>query len=177
MQFLLTPVFLVSAAAIAYEILLVRLLSIIQWHHFAWMIISLALLGYGVSGTVIALARHRLEQRFELAFSTSALLFSIAMVVCFLLGQILPFNALEIVWNPRQFLYLGLLYLVFMVPFAFAAFCIGLAFTCRSQQAGRIYFADLIGAGCGALALIGVLFVLQPQQALILLSEIGRAHV
>jgi len=169
-HFLLTPVFLVSASAIAYEILLVRLLSIVQWHHFAWMIISLALLGYGVSGTVIALARRWLEPRFELAFSASALLFSITMVSCFLLGQNLPFNALEIVWNPRQFVWLGLLYLVFVLPFGFAASCIGLAFTCRNQQVGNIYFADLVGAGFGALVVIASLFVLQPQQALILLS-------
>ena len=40
----------ISASAIAYEILLMRLLSIVQWHHFAHMIISLALLGYGASG-------------------------------------------------------------------------------------------------------------------------------
>ena len=38
---------LVSAAALAYEILLTRLFSIIQWHHFAYMMISVALLGYG----------------------------------------------------------------------------------------------------------------------------------
>ena len=96
MRLLLTATLLVSGAAIAYEILLIRLLSIIQWHHFAWMVISLALLGYGVSGTAIALARHRLEPRFETAFAVSALLFSMTMVACFLLGQQLPFNALEI---------------------------------------------------------------------------------
>ena len=39
-----------SAATLAYEILLMRLLSISHWHHFAYMIISLALLGYGASG-------------------------------------------------------------------------------------------------------------------------------
>ena len=38
-----------SAATLAYEILLMRLLSISQWHHLAYMIISLALLGYGAS--------------------------------------------------------------------------------------------------------------------------------
>jgi len=42
---------LVSAAALAYEILLTRLFSIIQWHHFAYMMISVALLGYGAAGT------------------------------------------------------------------------------------------------------------------------------
>ena len=63
----LTAVFLVSASAIAYEILLMRVLSIVQWHHFAWMIISLALLGYGASGSAIALGRGCLEPRFETA--------------------------------------------------------------------------------------------------------------
>ena len=48
---------LVSATALAYEVLLMRLFSIIQWHHFAYMIISLALLGYGASGTFISIAR------------------------------------------------------------------------------------------------------------------------
>ena len=47
----LLSVALISAAALAYEILLMRLLSIIHWHHFAYMIISVALLGYGASGT------------------------------------------------------------------------------------------------------------------------------
>jgi hypothetical protein len=60
---------LISAAAIGYEILLMRVLSIVQWHHFAYMIISLALLGYGASGTFIALGKRWLEPRFELAFA------------------------------------------------------------------------------------------------------------
>ena len=35
---------LLSAAALAYEILLTRLFAIVQWHHFAYMMISAALL-------------------------------------------------------------------------------------------------------------------------------------
>lgn len=173
MRNLLIATLLVSASAIAYEILLIRLLSIIQWHHFAWMIISVALLGYGASGTAIALARRWLEPRFEIAFAMSAFAFSLAMIAGFLLGQRLPFNALEIVWNSRQFLYLALMYLVFMIPFFFAASCIGLAFTCRSGQVDRIYFFDLLGAGLGALLLLVALFLLKPQQVLVLLCAVA----
>jgi len=36
---------IISASALAYEVLLTKLFSIILWHHFAYMIISLALLG------------------------------------------------------------------------------------------------------------------------------------
>jgi hypothetical protein len=170
---LFIAVFLVSAAAIGYELLLMRVLSIVQWHHFAYMIISLALLGYGASGTFIAVFRQTLEPRLELAFALCALLFSIAMVACLVLGQRVPFNALEVIWDPRQFLNLSLLYLVFFVPFFFAACCIGMALTCRSGQISRLYCFDLIGAGVGALLLIGLLFVSYPQTALIVLVALA----
>ena len=172
MRRLFPATLLVSAGAIGYELLLMRVLSIVQWHHFAYMIISLALLGYGASGTFIAIFRSGLASRFEAAFSASALLFSISMVLCFALGQQVPFNALEVVWDSRQFLYLGLMYLVFFVPFFFAATCIGLAFTCRRTAIGRIYFFDLFGAGLGAILIIGALFALIPQNALLLLSTL-----
>ena len=171
----LGAILLISAAAIAYEILLMRMLSIVQWHHFAYMVISLALLGYGASGTAIALARRWLEPRFEPAFALSALLFSITMVPCFVLGQRIPFNALEVVWNPRQLAYLGSMYLAFMPPFFFAATCIGLAFTFRRALIERIYLFDLLGAGAGAVLIIAALFLLVPQHALVLLSALALA--
>ena len=169
MRRLSTGVLLVSAAAIGYELLLMRVLSIIQWHHFAYMIISLALLGYGASGPFIALFRRVLEPRFEQAFATCALAFSIAMVAGFVVGQRVPFNALEIVWDRKQLLNLALMYLVFFVPFFFAACCVGLALTCRSEAISRLYFCDLAGAGTGAVLIIGVLLVAFPQSALIVL--------
>ena len=46
---------LVSAAALAYQLLLMRWLAIAHWHPFAVMIISLALLGHGASGTWLSL--------------------------------------------------------------------------------------------------------------------------
>jgi len=175
MRRLLIAIFLVSGSAIAYEILLMRLLSIVQWHHFAWMIISLALLGYGASGVAIALGRSFFEPRFEGLFALAALLFSISMSLCALLGQRVPFNALEIIWDPRQFLYLAELYLLFMVPFLFAACCVGLALSVRRGMVERIYFSDLLGAGLGAALVIGLLFVLPPQRAVIILSLVALA--
>jgi hypothetical protein len=170
---LLVAILLVSTAAIGYEILLMRILSIVQWHHFAYMIISLALLGYGASGTAIALFRERLGRHFDVAFASSAILFSIAMLVCFVLGQRVPFNALEIVWDQSQFLNLSVLYLVFFVPFFFAACCIGLAFTCRHEYVSRIYLFDLLGAGLGAMLVIVLLFALSAQNALLVLVGIA----
>lgn len=161
---------LVSLAAIGYEILLMRVLSIVQWHHFAYMIISLALLGYGASGTLIAINHRLIDRRFELIFALSAFAFGVSMVGCYIAAQRLPLNALELIWNPRQLLNLTFLYLLFFVPFFFAATCVGLALTCLKEHINRIYFFDLFGAGSGALITIAALFLFSPQDVLKLLA-------
>jgi hypothetical protein len=99
-----------SAAILAYEMLLMRLFSVIWWHHFAYMIISVALLGFGASGTALALARERLLPRFAAWFSTGAALFGVTAVLCFALAMRLPFNALAILWEPEQLSGFGLAY-------------------------------------------------------------------
>lgn len=164
---------LVSATALAYEILLMRLFSIIQWHHFAYMIISLALLGYGASGTFLALTARRLIPRFPLAYVVNLALFGIATVVCYLAAQQVPFNPQEVLWDPRQPMRLLLLYLLLALPFFFAANAIGLALMRYRAQLTRIYAADLLGAGLGSIGVILLLFVLFPNTVLLVLGALG----
>ncbi|MDD1612053.1 MAG: class I SAM-dependent methyltransferase, partial [Methylococcaceae bacterium] len=168
---------LLSGASIAYEILLMRLFSIIQWHHFAYMIISLALLGYGVSGVFLALCRNWLDERYEWIFPAGILLFSLTAPGCFWLAQRLPFNPSELFWSPVQPLYLLALYLLLALPFFFAASAIGLALFRFRTRLSSIYAADLAGAGLGSLFIIGLLFLVPPDQALIALALIGVAGI
>ena len=166
---------LISTSVLAYEILLMRLFSIIQWHHFAYMAISLALLGYGVSGTFIALLRQRLTDHYPIAFVINAALFGLSAVAAFALAQRVPFNALEIFWDPRQPLHLLHLYLLLFVPFFFAANCICLSFVRHGDNTHRIYSADLTGAAVGCLLVVALLFLLMPTQALRVISVLGLA--
>jgi hypothetical protein len=138
---------LISAAALAYEILLTRLFSIIQWHHFAYMIISLALLGYGASGTFLALTRRWLKGRFVEVYIANAILFGVGTVVCFGIAQSVPFNALEILWDTRQPLWLLLIFMLLFFPFFCAANCICLAFSEFNSRLHQVYCFDLVGAG------------------------------
>src|SRR4029450_6982975 len=92
----LIAVAVVSAAALAYEILLMRLFSIVLWHHFAYMIISLALLGYAASGALLTPAPRAVERPFPLLFSAAAAGFGVAAIGCFVLAQRVPFNPLEL---------------------------------------------------------------------------------
>ena len=169
----LLSIAIVSAAALGYEILLMRLFSIIQWHHFAYMIISLALLGYGASGTFIALARPRLIKHFNAVYWFSLALFGLSSVACYLLAQQIPFNAEEVLWDPQQSLYLLAVFLLLSLPFFCAASAIALALSHYSDAIARLYAADLLGAGLGSLALVGLLFVVFPATALKCLGAVG----
>lgn len=161
---------LLSASSLAYEVLLMRLFSIIQWHHFAYMIISMALLGFGISGLCLALLRDRLVSRFDRIFPAAVLLFSLSAPGCFWLAQRIPFNPAEIFWALQQLPFLFFLYLLLAIPFFFAASAIGLALYRFREQISGIYAADLTGAGLGSLAVIGLLFLIPPERALIILS-------
>ncbi len=164
---------LVSAAALAYEILLTRLFAVIQWHHFAYMIISVALLGYGAAGAVVTLFRPRLEQRLAAVIAYAAAAFGVTSMGCFILAQALPFNALEFLWDVRQPLWLLAMYMLLFVPFFFAAVCVCLAFTCYAAQARRVYAFDLVGAAFGSLGVIFALFTLQPAMVLACVAALG----
>src|ERR1700746_1567904 len=73
----LLAIALPSAGLLPYEVLLTRLFSIVQWHHFAYMIISIALLGYGASGTFLAFVQDRLRRHVASVFALCAPLFAI----------------------------------------------------------------------------------------------------
>ncbi|MDO9046426.1 MAG: SAM-dependent methyltransferase [Methylobacter sp.] len=170
---LLAAVAIISASALAYEVLLMRLFSIIQWHHFAYMMISLALLGYGVSGVFLALNRDRLVQLFPSVIMTNMSLFSLFAPVCFLLAQQIPFNPAEMLWTPVQLLYLCGIYLILVLPFFFAANVIGLSLYQYKSQVSSIYAADLFGAGLGSVGVILLLSIVFPEKILSVLMLSG----
>jgi hypothetical protein len=165
----------ISAAILAYEVLLVRLFAIVQWHHFAYLAISVALLGFGVSGALLAVFKDRVEHRAAAVFTLCATVFAVTAPTAFLLSQSLPFNALEVVWAPSQLLYLGVIYLLLVVPFTAGATCIGLAFLKSAAAPGRVYLWNLLGSGAGALAALAALSVFPPMTCLALVAGIGLA--
>ena len=166
---------LLSAAALGYEILLMRLFSIIQWHHFAYMMISVALLGYGAAGAFVTLAQRPLRARFTGAFAIATGLFGATALLAFLVAQSVGFNSLEILWDSRQLARLALIYTLLIVPFFCAAAAICLSFTCFPTHIPRLYAADITGAATGGLGNIALLLALRPETALRWIAAAGLA--
>jgi hypothetical protein len=137
------------------------------------MIISLALLGYGASGTFLALTRKQWLTRFNTFYVGNAVAFAIASLVCYLLAQKVAINPEEMLWNWRQLLRLPALYLLLGLPFFFAANAVGIALADPRAQTTRIYAADLAGAAAGALGILGLLYVAHPPTCVRIISVSG----
>jgi len=150
-------VFLLSAAGLAFEIVLSRLFSIAQFYHFAFMTVSLALLGAGASGTALtvfpALRRGDPARRLS-AFALAA---ALATVASWTLANWLPFDSFAIAWDRRQVIYLVLMYLALSAPFFFGALAVGWLLSARASDAPRIYAANLAGSAAGCLLALGAL--------------------
>lgn len=157
---------LLSAAALAYELLLMRLFSIIHWHHFAYMVIGLALLGHAFSGSVVFVLQKRLLRHFRIAYFVVILLFSLFALLAFQWAQQIPFNAEEILWDWRQSIYLMAIFLLLSMPFFFVGAAICLAFLYFKQGLASLYAADLLGAGLGCLGFVLLLTVSLPTEIL-----------
>ena len=166
---------LVSASVLSYQVILVRTFSIGQWHHFAYMVISIALLGFGASGTLLAALDRRVKNAATaqqlhasrsawFAFSTTS--FAVALPVSFWLTQHVPFEPFLVIWDRQQWLYLGCFYLVLFVPFFAAATAIGLALTSESEKCPRLYAFNLVGSGAGALFAVVLLSVARVEWSL-----------
>lgn len=170
---LLIAIGLLSASALGYEILLMKLLGIIQWHHFATMVISLALLGYGASGSFLCRFRDTLLPAFGTVFTTNATLFGLSSVTCFAFTAGVAMNPLELLWSAREWIHLAAIAAFLLVPFFFAANAIGISLQRYQDHIGRIYAADLLGAGSGAIGTVALLFVWFPERALHLVGFVG----
>jgi hypothetical protein len=164
---------LVTGTALGFEILLMRYFTLSYGHHFASSIISMALLGIGLAGTVLQLNRERLLPRVRQLFPASAALFGVSMTGTILLVRLLPFNPGELTWSGEQWVFLALDYLLLALPFVFSGFCTALAMASGLFPPERLYRADLLGAGAGGLGVLSALFLMTPQGLLKLLTFLG----
>jgi len=144
-------VFWVSLATLAFEIALTRIFAVAQWYHFAFMSISIALLGFGASGSFLAVLPPRMTKK-EAGLANCALLFALTIVGGYILVNYLPFDSYRIAWEPVQFLYLALNYLTLMIPFFLSGLIVGTLLASDPIRAHATYAANLIGSGAGCLA-------------------------
>lgn len=165
---------LLSLATLLLELALTRVLSVANWYHFGFLVISTALLGFGAAGVLLSLwTKLREDIPLDRALVPIALLFGATTLASFWLMQHIPFNPFRLLLDPAQFAYTLLYYVVLAVPF----FCSGLAISLLLSRGGRevnnLYAADLMGAGLGCLAVCAVMPVFGGSGSVVVAAIFG----
>lgn len=160
-------IFLTSMASLAFQVLLTRIFSITLWYHFAFMVISIAMLGFASSGTLLALypGLKRLDR-----IGWYLLFLGVAMPAGYLLANLVAFDPVRLAWEKLELLNILLTYLCLALPFFFSGLVIATAFSVESQRAGLLYCADLTGAGTGSLGILLLMGLVPPEQGVLLIS-------
>ncbi len=177
-------IFLVSLAGLLLEVGYTRIVSYKLWYYYTYLVIGLALLGIGSGGIFVVLSK-RLRAT---ATQRIIAIFSIAGAISILLGYLLvawiPLNTVAI-WDYGTAGSVKNLGIVGIICFAiFASFIsIGIIVSTILGRApdgiGRLYFADLVGAGLGCLAAIPLITHFGPPEVIMIsalvLAVVGLA--
>lgn len=169
---ILPLVFIASFASLAYELALIRLFSITLWYHFAFMVVSIAMLGIGASGTLLSVVPRLKDIR---KIPLYVLLLAVAIPASYLAACSIPFDPARLSWDWMQLFFIGLFAIVLSAPFLFFGLAVSTSFSALTGSAGAVYAADLLGAGAGSIALFALLSTGGPERTIFLMSMLAAA--
>lgn len=160
----LTGIFLTSMSGLMLEISITRIFSAAIWYHHAFLAVSLALLGLGSSGLFLHFRSKYSDGRWA---SNTVILSSISIAIS------LPLVLFIMHLLSSQVQYLPLFLVLSALPFFFVGLVIASAFNAFAHIAGKLYFADLIGASLGSLLVVGALTFIGGESTALLVGVIG----
>lgn len=161
----LLPLFLVSFATVGFEIALTRYFAVAKWSEYGYWVISIVLAGFALSGVAMALARDGFARHGALLLRWLPPVLIVVAALGYRGVTLIPFNPLQLqnqatLWP--QLVNIGLYYLALLPFFFLGGLYISLTFVLNPTAIGRVYGFDLVGAGLGALAALGLMFVVHP---------------
>uniref|UniRef100_A0A7C4EUK9 Spermidine synthase n=1 Tax=Desulfomonile tiedjei TaxID=2358 RepID=A0A7C4EUK9_9BACT len=154
----LPSVLIISAAVLAWQLGLMRCLLITRYHHFSFLIISCALLGYGIGGAVLSSFQQWFAHHGEAFFRWGCLGLGVSIPICFYTAERLP---LQVFFPPEDLLssifWWALYWVIQSCPFVLVGALTGWALGGKAGRVNVIYACSLIGASLGVMA--GMLFL------------------
>lgn len=140
-----------SAATLLLETTLTRLLAVAQFYHFAFLVVSLALLGFGASGTLLSVFPRLRNVPLERMLARLGVAFVFSVGLAYAVVNFLPFDSYSIAWDRRQIFLFALYYLALTLPFIISGLGIGAALATGDGNSHLFYASNLLGSCVGAL--------------------------
>src|SRR5215216_6817798 len=144
-------IFLISFAGLLLEVSYTRVISFKLFYYYTYLVIGLALLGIGCGGVIVAISRRLRRAETETILRWGLLLGAASVAVGYVIIATVRTETLAL-WDYgslSSFKNLALLLGICLALFAsFIAVGVMIAtlFARQSDQIGRLYFADLVGA-------------------------------
>jgi spermidine synthase len=166
---------LAAGALIALQLAIMRVFAIGSWAHFGSLVVSLAMLGFGLSSAGLCIVRPVVERYGRRIAAIALVLFGPLLAAANLLAQQVPFNAVFMLADPQQKWRLGANFALYLLPFVAGATFLGTVFMLNGERFGRVYFADLSGAGLCGLVFTLALYVVPPEDLMAVPLILGLA--
>ena len=169
----LVAVGLISGSALAFQVLLTRLLSAVLFYDFVFLAISLALLGTGVGGIVVYVKPQLFERE---SLERSLLRWCTIVAVLFVvvpLGLVRLDYTYNNVITASFVIAIVLACVLSLLPFLAIGVAIALAIRGYQQSVGRVYAYDLVGAGLGAALVVPVMWIVSAPTGIVVLGAVA----
>lgn len=151
-------VFLLALAVLMFEVALTRIFSFIMFCHFTYLVISVAMLGFGAAGTYLTVRKSRFDGD-QTFVARHAAAFGVAAIAAVVVIPRIRFYPMDMFMQGdySQLVALLMVVLVAGLPFFLAGTCIGFIVSRAGASVSRVYAADLVGAALGCVAAIAAL--------------------
>lgn len=164
---------LTATSMLAAQVLVHRLVSLKFLNNYAFLVISLTMLGFGLSGVYLARILHRVERERSDFLAAWSGLFAATLVAsaALLLGA--GVIASDAATRPEfivSFLRSIPYALIFAVPFTFGGLLLGTLLSARDYVTRRVYFFDLMGSATGAFVVLPVIGAVGVERAVVIVA-------
>jgi spermidine synthase len=152
---LFSAVFVMSLGSLLLELSITRLFSVILFYHFAFLAVSIALLGLGAGGVFAYIFKNFLR-RYDLCTLGAAIaIFNAGIILAVLWSVVRIPVSLHV--TGTNFLRLTAIYLLTAIPFFFTGLLFSVIFARETRRIGPLYGADLIGGAAACLVVVPLL--------------------
>jgi hypothetical protein len=166
-------IFLISFAALLLEISYTRVISFKLFYYYVYLVIGLALLGIGSGGVLVAISKRLRRTATDTILMWALLLGAVSVGVGYLIVALVRTDTLAI-WDygtrasVSSVVRLLVICLAIFASFIAIGVMLAMLFGRRPERIGRLYFADLLGAGLACAVVVYLLGSIGPPATILL---------
>jgi hypothetical protein len=176
----LAAIFAISLAGLLLEVAYTRVISYKLWYYYTYLVIGLALLGIGSGATLVVVSRRLRAASTRGVLRWASILGALSVVVGYAVVARVPVDTLAL-WDygtgasAKNFAVLGLICFVLFASFVSIGIMVATLLGRGGDQIGKLYFADLIGAGIGCAIVVFLVSRLGPPSVIMLAATVLAA--